>query len=194
MRAANRRLDGRANDPRRIMHGRLVRVEPGEIDCVAVAGKWRSHDRSRRHHGWPGRAGIRRRSYFPSELRIRYQAPPSRRPWPMLKTLWLGATCVSGGMKASSPIKENVLSMVSRTPSCRYTRQSCSRPPFPTPCRENREDRDRWPRCRHGDRPAQFAPPCPRRRRAAPVRARRGLAIAVRPRNPLSERPGSRLE
>ena len=36
MQTANRRLDGGANDPRRIVRGGFVRIEAGEIDCIAV--------------------------------------------------------------------------------------------------------------------------------------------------------------
>ncbi len=54
MQTADRGVYGGANDPRRIVRGRFVGVEPGEIDCIAVAWKWRGHDRSGRHHGLPG--------------------------------------------------------------------------------------------------------------------------------------------
>src|SRR5208282_1541684 len=55
MRAADRRVKGPANDPRRIMRGSLIRVEPAEIYCVAMKG--RGDDRSRRHHGLAGARG-----------------------------------------------------------------------------------------------------------------------------------------
>ena len=55
VRAADRRIKGPANDPRRIMRWSLIRVEPAEIYCVAM--KWRGDDRSRRHHGLAGARG-----------------------------------------------------------------------------------------------------------------------------------------